>query len=383
MGQFALSYCRKRVIFAVLTNVMCGGDFWHGTVSAASNVFAGRHNRLGAVRLYLVIQTLFQIVCHSSAHGFDMAWVDDVSILQETSHRAVISIAHTGDVDLGEELSSRKLVIFVRNARSAPGAHAIEGSAGIIKEVRWSHHSEEGAVWVVVEARQIQSVDLVRSFGRIHIYLNYGMADRTIKSPILTKKGRAEGIFKIFNSLPQEIIAGTDRHLSAKCPVSTMDLSYLQISHWDFEESLRLGELIVHKAVAQEVLDIFEELFRSQFPIQRMHLISEYAGDDDRSMRDNNTSAFNCRPVRGENRVASRHSYGLAIDINPLINPYVKDGEVSPPEGERYADRRIPAKGKILKGGPCYRAFKDRGWDWGGDWRTLKDYQHFEREIHF
>lgn len=160
--------------------------------------------------------------------------------------------------------------------------------------------------------------------------------------------------------------------------VDISQLSYLTITYYGFDDKPHIGEMIVNKSVDNEVLDIFKELFEKKYPIEKMRLIDEYNADDNLAMKDNNTSAFNYRVIEGSN-VLSNHAKGLAIDINTLINPMVKNGQVSPKEGEKYIDRTINAKGMIKKGDACYEAFIKRGWTWGGDWNTLKDYQHFEK----
>ncbi len=163
------------------------------------------------------------------------------------------------------------------------------------------------------------------------------------------------------------------------CPVPLDDLAYLRVSHWDATQRVREGVLIVHRDVAEEVLAIFRHLFEAGFPITRMRLVDEYEADDDRSMADDNTSAFNCRPVTGRTDKFSVHSYGRAIDINPKRNPYVKGSTVLPANGRAFVDRSRALPGMIREGGPVYVAFKERGWTWGGDWRSLKDYQHFQK----
>ena len=111
-----------------------------------------------------------------------------------------------------------------------------------------------------------------------------------------------------------------------------------------------------------------------------MKLITQYDGKDSLSMSDNNTSAFNCRKVTGNDKVYSKHSYGLAIDINPLINPYVKNKVVHPSGGLKYSNRKNKTMGMITKSGKIYAIFKSKGWLWGGDWKSIKDYQHFEKK---
>lgn len=164
------------------------------------------------------------------------------------------------------------------------------------------------------------------------------------------------------------------------CPVDLTDLRYLRLSHWGFDGKVHQGELVVHHRVAQDVADIFAELFEKRFPIEKMRLIDEYRGSDDASMADDNTSAFNCRFVSGTNHW-SLHAYGLALDVNPLINPYVTGKRVSPQAGEKYLDRTMKADGLVTRGGVCYQAFVQRGWRWGGDWKNSKDYQHFDTRL--
>jgi hypothetical protein len=110
-----------------------------------------------------------------------------------------------------------------------------------------------------------------------------------------------------------------------------------------------------------------------------MRLIDDYQGDDDRSMADNNTSGFNCRPVAGKPIVFSKHSYGRAIDVNPLTNPMLASGAVYPPAGAEYVDRQRKVPGILRKDDKAVREFTRRGWTWGGTWPSMKDYQHFEK----
>ena len=136
------------------------------------------------------------------------------------------------------------------------------------------------------------------------------------------------------------------------------------------------GELVVHKDQARVVQDVFRALFRARFPIKRMQLVDVYGGDDDRSMAANNTSGFNCRTVEGSSSW-SEHAYGRAVDLNPIQNPAVEDGRVSPPAGAGYLDRSRQRKGLIRGNDTVVRAFASIGWGWGGYWTSFKDYQHF------
>lgn len=166
------------------------------------------------------------------------------------------------------------------------------------------------------------------------------------------------------------------------CTTPREDLRYLKVLHYNKEGEELEGELICHKDIADDLLAIFRELHRAKYPIERMVLIDEFDADDEASMRANNTSAFNFRPASGMRRL-SKHSTGMAIDINPLYNPLVKHREgrtkVYPSTATPYIDRTRDFPYKIVKGDLCYRLFKQHGFSWGGDWRRSKDYQHFEK----
>ena len=161
------------------------------------------------------------------------------------------------------------------------------------------------------------------------------------------------------------------------CPVAVSDLRLLTLTYWGFDDRSHQGELVVHQRYAEAIVSVFAQLFDARFPIERMELVDAYEGNDDRSMVANNTSAFNCREVAGRPGVLSEHSLGGAIDINPLINPWVHYGKVDPPEGAKYADRNQPWKGAIYADDIVVRAFAAIGWGWGGAWPDSHDYQHF------
>lgn len=164
--------------------------------------------------------------------------------------------------------------------------------------------------------------------------------------------------------------------------ISYDDLAYVHVLYYDFDAQIQEGELICNKAIAQDLVEIFSELYDSQYPIERIRLIDEYDADDEASMADNNTSCFNYRTVPGKTKL-SNHSYGRAIDINPLYNPYVrtKDGEtlISPDNAAPYADRSADFPHKIDRDDLCYKLFIQHGFRWGGAWNSSKDYQHFEK----
>ncbi|WP_432493359.1 M15 family metallopeptidase [Kineococcus gypseus] len=159
------------------------------------------------------------------------------------------------------------------------------------------------------------------------------------------------------------------------CPVPPQDLRAVTVTFTDFGGADRQGRLVVRADVAQAVADVFAELHAIRFPIAGVQPVEAFGGSDDASMAANNTSAFNCRAVTGGTGF-SEHSYGTAIDLNPVQNPYVRGTTVLPEAGRAHLDRSS-APGRVLAGDAVVRAFAARGFSWGGDWRTLKDYQHF------
>ncbi|MCU1262509.1 MAG: family peptidase [Bryobacterales bacterium] len=163
------------------------------------------------------------------------------------------------------------------------------------------------------------------------------------------------------------------------CPVPPDDLRRVSVSYWDFAGRPARGALVVNKELTAEVQAIFGELFDHGFLIEKMQPIEAFGGSDDRSMEANNTSAYNCRDVTGVKGTFSNHSWGRAIDINPLTNPYVKGRKVLPPAGSAYLDRTRAYPGGILRDSFTVKAFLKRGWTWGGSWPDRQDYQHFEK----
>ena len=180
--------------------------------------------------------------------------------------------------------------------------------------------------------------------------------------------------------LPNEVISRISGVSYKENPyVKLSDLSYLKVKYYDFDHNVQSGELIVAKKLAEEVLDIFYELFEGEYEIEKIRLVDEYDADDERSMADNNSSAFNYRVVADTDTI-SAHSYGRAIDINPLINPYIVGDKVMPANAVEYADRGKDFEHKIDRTDLCYCIFKRHGWKWGGEWHSSKDYQHFYKE---
>lgn len=160
------------------------------------------------------------------------------------------------------------------------------------------------------------------------------------------------------------------------CPVALRDLRHVSLPFIGFGGRARRGALVVNATVAGDVVAIFRALYRDRVPIRRMRPIQAYRGDDFASIEADNTSAFNCRPATGS-RTWSQHAYGLAIDINPIENPYVSGGRTSHPASVAFLDRDRIRPGMAVEGGPLVAAFDARGWSWGGRWSGTVDHQHF------
>jgi hypothetical protein len=169
----------------------------------------------------------------------------------------------------------------------------------------------------------------------------------------------------------EEAVAGQN------IPQSVLDnLRLVNVYYYGFDDKLHKGQLVVHKDIVLDMIEIFELIRESRFPIGKVIPISKYGWSDEKSMQDNNTSVFNYRFISGS-RVISNHAAGLAIDINPSLNPYIKNGK-SLPENCIYDTTKA---GTILSDSDLVKEFKSRGWQWGGDWKSLKDYQHFEKKL--
>ena len=167
------------------------------------------------------------------------------------------------------------------------------------------------------------------------------------------------------------------------CTIKRNELRLVHVLHVDFDGNTTRGEIVCNQAIAQDLVDIFRELYRQHYPIHSIRLIDDFGADDEQSMQANNTSCFCYRVVSGSKKL-SMHARGMAIDLNPLQNPYVKrrkDGTliVQPRTARPYVNRSRAFKYKITHQDLAYRLFRKHGFTWGGDWHSLKDYQHFEK----
>lgn len=188
----------------------------------------------------------------------------------------------------------------------------------------------------------------------------------------------------VIEAIPDQVwrnMQGKSWHAGLPC-AARADLALLTLPYRDFQGEQKWGQLVVARSAARDVASAFQEIFDSgQFRIAKMRLIDEYGGSDDASMDDNNTSAFNCRRVEGGQGM-SKHARGMAVDINPVQNPYIDKTGTAPRAGRAYdepRERRAGITGLIVPGDVVTRAFARIGWSWGGNFRNTKDYQHFAR----
>ncbi|MDE5980528.1 MAG: M15 family metallopeptidase [Bacteroidaceae bacterium] len=195
---------------------------------------------------------------------------------------------------------------------------------------------------------------------------------------------KADTLFSI-QPVPAEVrhrMAG--KSYPQDCTVAWDELRYLRVMHRDAQGQSLQGELVCNRMIADDLLVIFRKLYDARYPIERITLIDEYEADDEASMRANNTSCFCYRKVAGSQRL-SAHSRGLAVDINPLYNPCVRTRAngtqvIQPATGKPYARRTSVVPYMIQQGDLLCQLMKQHGFQWGGMWRSVKDYQHFEKQ---
>lgn len=190
--------------------------------------------------------------------------------------------------------------------------------------------------------------------------------------------------FGKINAIPSDIqkkMIGNSWHEG--CPIGLDDLAYLKVSYWGFDNKSHMGEIIIHKSLASETLTIFKELFQIKYPIQEMKLYDDYGVINNIGQfgKHNDTVGFYCRPPANGSSKFSEHAYGIAIDINPLNNPYVKGNIFWPFESKNFIDRSKNQKNMIQVDSKIFRIFTQHGWEWGGLWKNEKDYMHFQKFI--
>ena len=174
--------------------------------------------------------------------------------------------------------------------------------------------------------------------------------------------------------VPREVVQRST--WSRDCPVGLDDLRYLTVSFWGFDQRAHTGELLVHRDIAKDITAVFRRLHQARVPIEEMRVVDAPELDLPPTGDGNNTTAFVCRPVRGATSW-SQHAYGLAIDVNPFFNPYVKGDVVLPELASFFTRRERERPGMHVEGGASVRAFNSIGWQWGGMWSSTKDWMHF------
>ncbi|MFN3866157.1 MAG: M15 family metallopeptidase [Demequina sp.] len=166
----------------------------------------------------------------------------------------------------------------------------------------------------------------------------------------------------------------------SECPVGLDELSYVTMTYWGFDQRPHMGEMLVHRDYAEDVVGAFQKIYEARFPIEEMRVVSLEEHLSPPTGDHNVTSAFWCRRVVGAATVWSEHSKGLAIDINPFHNPYYKGAELFPELSEAYLDRGWERAGMIYDPSVVYDAFEEIGWTWGGHWHGREDWMHFSAQ---
>ena len=201
--------------------------------------------------------------------------------------------------------------------------------------------------------------------------------------PLAAQQSRLDEAFTA-SVIPDSVFVRMQGHSYPEgCTLPRTDLRYLRVLHYDLDGEVQMGEMVCNKAIADDLLTIFRALYDAGYPIGQMRLIDDYDADDNRSMAANNTSCFCYRRIAGSTRL-SKHSLGMAVDINPLYNPWVRTVKgrivVAPAEATPYADRKAIFPCKLTASDLCTHLFLQHGFHWGGFWKNSKDYQHFEKE---
>lgn len=200
------------------------------------------------------------------------------------------------------------------------------------------------------------------------------LTDRQLETIDLLDPPISDEFISSIEEIPADVLARSS--WTEDCPVTLEELRYLTVSHYGFDGKFHTGEIIVNTSVAEDVVEVFAALHEARFPLEQMRVTSLDEVDDHPTGDFNETGSFVCRPAVGSQNW-SQHAFGLAIDVNPFHNPYVKDDLVIPELASAYTDRDNVRTGMISQGDVVTEAFADIGWAWGGNWNTLKDWMHF------
>ncbi len=202
------------------------------------------------------------------------------------------------------------------------------------------------------------------------------LSDRRLETLPLLPPPSGDDYVATVQRVPDDVLARSS--WVPECPVTVDELRYLTMSHWGFDGEHHTGEMIVNAAVADDVVEVFRRLHEVRFPIEQMRVITLEEVDDHPTGDWNETTSFVCRPAVGSSNW-SAHAFGLAIDINPFHNPYLRGDLVIPELASDYVDRERVLPGMIFGDDPVVDAFADIGWPWGGNWSSLKDWMHFSQ----
>jgi hypothetical protein len=186
-----------------------------------------------------------------------------------------------------------------------------------------------------------------------------------------------DGFASVVQDVPADVLARST--WEPGCPVGADELAHVLLTFWGFEGQRHTGELLLNRSVAADVVAVFRRLYAARFPFEQLAIATRADLEAPPTGDGNGTGGFVCRPTTGSTSTFSQHAYGLAIDIDPFQNPYVKGDLVLPELASSYLDRGRARPGMITPDGVVVRAFASIGWTWGGTWQSLKDYQHFSQ----
>ncbi len=204
------------------------------------------------------------------------------------------------------------------------------------------------------------------------------LVDRRLETLDLLPPPEGDEFAWTIDAVPPDIVARSS--WSEDCPVTLDDLAYVTVSHYGFDGEYHTGELLVNAAVAEDIVQVFRTLHEARFPIEEMRVVRAEEIDAPPTGDGNDTTSFVCRPAVGSDGGWSWHAFGLAVDVNPFHNPYLKGDLVLPELASSYTDRDRELPGMVLPDGVVVEAFNEIGWQWGGTWHSLKDWMHFSRD---
>lgn len=227
----------------------------------------------------------------------------------------------------------------------------------------------------------ILSLATITATALLLCFLKSKKPEKASPVSLSSDEGPASGGFRI-STIDDELFSKMqDKSYKADCIIPRDDLRHVRVLHIGFDDQTKEGELVCHKCIADDLLEIFQKLHAASYQIEKIRLVDEYDADDERVMQDNNSSCFNYRLISYTTQL-SKHALGVAVDINTLYNPYLKyvngQRDLEPITAEPYVDRTRDFPHKIDENDLCLKLFKEHGFDWGGDWTDSLDYQHFE-----